>query len=117
MACYYNQRQTPALVFQPGDKVFLDASDIQTTRLSRKLAHNCLGPYIVDKQVNSNAYRLRLPRSMSHLHPVFNVVKLTPAPEDPIPTRHSSLLPDPIIVDDQEEWEVECILDSRIHCR
>lgn len=117
MARYYNQRRTPAPVFQPGDKVFLDALDIQTTRPSRKLAHNRLGPYIIDKQVNSNAYRLRLPRSMSRLHPVFNVVKLTPAPEDPIPTRHSSPPPDPVIVDDQEEWEVEHILDSRIHRR
>ena len=34
MAKYYDQRQTPAPVYQPGDKVYLDASDIQTTRPS-----------------------------------------------------------------------------------
>ena len=31
MAWYYNRRRTPALMFTPGDKVYLDASDIQTT--------------------------------------------------------------------------------------
>jgi len=28
MKRYYNRRRTPAPVFNPGDKVFLDASDI-----------------------------------------------------------------------------------------
>ena len=39
MAKYYDQTRTPALDYQPGDKVYLDASDIQTTRPSRKLSH------------------------------------------------------------------------------
>lgn len=117
MARYYNQRRTPAPVFKPGDKVFLEAEDIQTTRPSKKLSHNRLGPYVVEKQVNSNAYRLCLPCSMSRLHPVFNVVKLTLAPEDPIPTRHSSPPPDPIIINDHEEYEVEKILNSRVFRR
>lgn len=51
---------------------------------------------------------------MSHLHPVFNVVKLTPAPMDPIPGRHLRLLPLPELVDGEEEWIVEGILDSKV---
>jgi len=47
MARYYNQRRTPAPVFNPGDKVFLDASDIHTTQPSKKLSHRRLGPYPV----------------------------------------------------------------------
>jgi len=39
MKKYYDQRRTPALVFKPGDKVFLDASDIWTTRPLQKLSH------------------------------------------------------------------------------
>ena len=31
MARYYNQRWTPALDYKPGDKVYLDASNISTT--------------------------------------------------------------------------------------
>jgi len=39
MKRYYDHRRTPAPVFNPGDKVFLDTSDIQTTRPSQKLSH------------------------------------------------------------------------------
>jgi len=39
MKKYYDCRRTPALVFNPGNKVFLDASDIWTMRPSQKLSH------------------------------------------------------------------------------
>jgi len=39
MKKYYDQRRTPALVFKPGNKVFLDASDIWTMRPLQKLSH------------------------------------------------------------------------------
>jgi len=64
MARYYNQRRLLTPTYQPGDKVYLDASDISTTRPSRKLSHHQLGPYVIDKQVSQNAYRLKLPDPM-----------------------------------------------------
>jgi hypothetical protein len=36
---YYNRRREPAPVFTPGDKVWLDGSDIATNRPSSKLSH------------------------------------------------------------------------------
>ena len=54
---------------------------------------------------------------MKQLHPVFNVVKLTPAPDDPIPGRKTTDHPPPIIINGEAEWEVEEILDSRWHRR
>jgi hypothetical protein len=36
---YYNRRQEPAPIFKPGDKVWLDGSDIATNRPSSKLSH------------------------------------------------------------------------------
>jgi hypothetical protein len=36
---YYNRRREPALVITPGDRVWLDGSDIATNRLSSKLSH------------------------------------------------------------------------------
>jgi hypothetical protein len=38
-AMYYNRRREPALVFAPGDKVWLDGSNIATNRPSSKLSH------------------------------------------------------------------------------
>jgi len=39
MKRYYDQRKTLAPIFNPGDKVFLNASDIWTTCPSQKLSH------------------------------------------------------------------------------
>ena len=114
MAKYYNRTRALAPEYQPGDKVYLDASDIQTTRPSKKLSHRRLGPFPIVRKVGNSAYRLKLPPSMSRLHPVFNVVKLTPAPEDPILGRRPHLPPPPEIIQGEEEWIVEEILDSRV---
>ena len=54
---------------------------------------------------------------MKQLHPVINVVKLTPAPDDPIPGQKLMDHPPPIIIDGEAEWEVEEILDSCWHQR
>jgi len=39
MKKYYDRRRTPALVFKPSDKVFLNALDIWTTCPLQKLSH------------------------------------------------------------------------------
>jgi len=49
------------------------------------------------------AYRLKLPYRMKQLHPVFNVVKLTPAPDDPITGRKIEDHPPPIVIDREAE--------------
>jgi len=117
MKRYYDCQRTPALVFKPGDKVFLDASDIHTTRPSQKLSHRRLGPFVVERRIGPMAYRLRLSHGMKQLHPVFNVVKLTPAPDDLITGHMMEDHPPPIVINGEAEWEVEEILDSRWHQR
>ena len=51
---------------------------------------------------------------MSRLHPVFNVIKLTLAPDNPIIGRHPHPPPLLKIIDGVEEWIGEEILDSRM---
>ena len=60
MVRYYNQRCTPASTYQPGDEVYLDATDIQTTQPSKKLSHYCPGPFEIVKKVGNGAYNLKL---------------------------------------------------------
>ena len=117
MARYYNQRRSPTPQYQVGDKVYLDASDIKTTRPSAKLSHRNLGPFPIQAKVGPNAYRLRLPAALKRLHPVFHVVKLTPAPADPFPGRRPPPAPPPVLVDDVEEYHVEKVLNSRMFRR
>ena len=64
-----------------------------------------------------NAYRLLLPASMKRLHPVFNVIKLTLAPENPIPGRVAPPPPPPELVDGEEEYLVEEVINSRMFRR
>jgi hypothetical protein len=42
------------------------------------------------------------------------VVKLSPAPPDPILGRQLAPPPPPTLIDSEEEYEVEAILDSRM---
>jgi hypothetical protein len=114
MARYYNQRRSPAPSFAPGDMVYLDSSDIQMTWPSKKLSHHRLGPYPVKSWIGKYAYHLTLPFSMRRLHPVFNIVKVTLAPEDPICGRHQDPPPPLELVDGEEEYLVEEVLNSRM---
>jgi len=117
MTRYYNRRRSLAPMFQPGDWVYLDASDIKTTCPSPKLSHHRLGPFEIERQVGPLAYRLKLPHGLRQLHPVFNVVKLSTALDDPIPGRKPQAPLLSIVVDGEPEWEVEEVLDSCWHQR
>ena len=48
---------------------------------------------------------------MSRIHPVFNVVKLKAASEDPI-GHHNAPPPEPMLVEGEMEYKVEEVLDS-----
>jgi len=54
---------------------------------------------------------------MKQLHPVFNVVKLTLALDDPIIGHKTKDHPPPIVIDEEAKWEVEEILNSCWHWR
>jgi hypothetical protein len=66
------------------------------------------------KRIGNGAYHLKLFRSMSCLHPVFNVIKLTPALSNPIPRCHPKPPPPPKTMDGEEEWVVEEVLDCKV---
>jgi len=56
MAMYYNRKCIPAPEFKPGDKVFIDAQNLKTTRQSQKLDYCFIGPYVVEGKVGTHAY-------------------------------------------------------------
>ena len=74
-----------------------------------------LGPFKVIKVLSPTAYMLELPKTMK-CHPVFHVSQLSPyfSPTEEFPGRSEPEEPVPIVVDGNEEWEVEEILDSDI---
>jgi len=103
MMKYYNRRRSPVPIFKPGDRVYLDASDIKMTCPSPELSHRRLKPFEIEHQVGPLAYQLKLPHGLRQLHLVFNVVKLSAAPDNPILGRKLLALLPPIVVDGEPE--------------
>ncbi|MBW0565357.1 hypothetical protein O181_105072 [Austropuccinia psidii MF-1] len=99
--------------FQPGDKVWLASKNIKTTRPTKKLSERWVGPFEVLKKIGSHAYHLKLPQQWKSVHPVFHVSLLEPVKYSTIPNRHQ-LPPPPVLVEEQEEWEVAQVLDSKL---
>jgi hypothetical protein len=111
---YYNCRRTLAPIFKLGDMVWLDHSNIKMMGPSEKFRHCQLRPFEVEEKIGPSSYHIKLPLGLSHLHNVFPVIKLSLAEPDPFPGCVSPLLPPTELIDGEEEFEVEKILDSRI---
>ena len=115
IVCYYNQRRTLASMFSPRDKVFLDALDIKTMYSSTKLSHQRLRPFTIEQWVVPMVYQLKLPLAIKRLHLIFNMVKLSATLNDPISEWRPTPLSLLIIVDREEKWKVEEILNTCWH--
>ena len=98
-------------IFTPGQRVWLSAKDISLSSSCRKLAPRQLGPYEVIERTSDLTYRLALPPAMRQ-HPVFHVDQLSPWEGNEIHSQ-TPTPPDPVQVDNDLEYEVEQILDSR----
>src|SRR5882672_10509108 len=114
MARFYDAHQREAPLYAVRDKVWLNGQNITTTCPMKKLDHKWLGLYPVEKVISWSTYRLKLPSSFGRTHPVFSVTLLQPYNADVITERVQRDPPPPVVRDGVEEYEVECILDSRI---
>ncbi|KAF8756181.1 hypothetical protein RHS01_04909 [Rhizoctonia solani] len=93
-----------------GEKVWLDAKNVEIQSNSNKLDPKRLGPFEVTKKISSHAYRLKLPETLK-IHDVFYVGLLSKAhksPSQPFPER-----PPPETIEGEEEYKVEQIIDSK----
>ena len=110
-AKYYNANHRTAPAFQPGDKVLLSLENIRTIRPTRKFDHKRAGPFTVVEAIGSHAYRLNLPASMK-VHNVFHV-SLLESYNPPFIQGRKVVPPPPIIVNNEREYEVQAIVNSR----
>lgn len=101
--------------FDVDDMIMVSTKNWNTGRPSKKLDYQWAGPFrILAKE--GNAFRIDLPASIK-VHPVINPEHLRRAStSEPLPGQHADALP-PTTVNDQNEWEVEEILASRLRYR
>ena len=101
-------------MYAPGDYIWLLSHYIKITRPYWKLNYKRLGRFKVLRRVGLHAYLLELP-AIIKIHLVFHISLLKPCNSDPLPGQVQAENPFLIIVDKNNKWEIEEILNSRMH--
>jgi len=99
--------------YRVGDKILISTKDFLMElmkRVTKKLTEKFIGPYVVKKIVQENAVELELPASL-RIHPVFNVRRIVKYREQV--EGQKKILPPPVEVAGEKEYEVEEILDRQ----
>ena len=101
--------------WREGTLLWLEGTHIHTTHPKAKLAPRRYGPFKVKGKVGTLAYRLEIPQQWK-IHPVFHASMLTEYHET---TAHGKNFPKPPpeILNEEEHFEVEAVLDSKRHGR
>ena len=108
-AKYYNQKHKP-MSYSVGDLVMLSTKNLKQKRPSKKLSHKFVGPFRVEDKVGSQAYRLTLPNTY-RIHNTFHVSLLERYHHRTGDAEAESMLQAPELIDDDEQWEIEEIVD------
>src|ERR1700720_3944057 len=108
-----DSRRTSALNFGVGQQVFVKATYFRMTRPLKKLSEKNLGPFEIIAQVGPASFTLQLPKHMKAVHPVFHVSQLELSTLNTIPNQIQPP-PPPVEVDDDIEYEIPEILDSKL---
>ena len=103
----------PPREFKVGDKVWLDADKVHIHQASQKLGPRQLGPYPIIEKLSNRDYWLKLPTALK-IHNVFYVDCLAPWGGNKV---NGKLPPPPasVVVDGEEEYEVDEILNSCLY--
>ena len=78
-----DHRRRPAPNYQPGQRVWLSAKNLNLKVPSKKLAPRFVGPFPISQIISPAAVRLRLPRSL-RVHPTFHVSQVKPVKDSPL---------------------------------
>ena len=113
MKRYANRHRLEVAEYKVGDLVLLSTKDLKWQMIGRqleKLTERFVGPYKVKTIISSNAVKLELPSTVK-IYPIVNVSRIR---------RYTSQvkgqwkeMPQPIVIEGEEEWEVEKILNKR----
>ena len=97
--------------YQTGDQVWLEGCNLRIDRPSAKLAPKRYGPFKIGKVLSPITYQLVLPPQWK-IHDVFYADLLTPYHETEL-HRPNFTKPPPDLINGEEEYEVEEILQSQ----
>src|SRR5260370_12426331 len=116
MKWYYDWNREVAPEYKVRDKAWLNLQTYSSDHPMKKLDHKWAGPFTITKVISPAAIKLHLSTQEKKIHPVVSVSSVHPYMPDDIAKHPQPLQPGPIIVNDQDEYEVEEVLDSRFRC-
>ena len=108
-AKYYNKNHKPR-EFAVGELVLLSTRNLNQKRPSKKMSPKFAGPFRIEDKIGKQAYRLTLP-STYRIHNVFHVSLLEPYHHRAGGKDAHEFMQAPDLIDDDEQWEVEEIVD------
>ena len=92
--------------------MWLEAKNIHSNRLSKKLDQKRYRPFIISKNTSQGAFQLELPEKWI-IHNVFNEDLLTRCKELHFQGQYMEPEPSPTIINEEEEYEVEEVRKHR----
>ena len=110
-------RRRPAEAYKPGDKVLLSTKNLQLKVRSRKLLRKYVGPLEVmqspKEDGNPNVVYLKVPKTLKIQQPI-NVkdIKRYVSRDDDLGGEQDEM-PEPIVVDGEDRYEVEAVVAER----
>jgi len=113
MRKYANRKRSDVEEYKVGDLVMLSTKDLKyqmVRRRTEKLTERFVGPYKIKKIISSNMVKLEL-SSTVRIHPVVNVSRVRRYVGQVEGQKKEQ--PAPVIIEGEEEWEVERILNKR----
>jgi len=110
---YYNLHRKPDPNLQSADMVWLIPRNIMTTRPSKKLDYKKIGLFKILAKIGTSAYKLDLPPSMA-IHNTLHLSLLEPYQDNRFPSQIKEP-PPPIQIEGEDEYELDEIIDSRLH--
>jgi len=113
MRRYADRHRVEAVGYKIGDLVLLSTKDLKwqiVGRCSEKLTEQFVGPYKIKAIISSNVVELELLATVK-IHPVVNISRIRQYVDQVKGQRKE--VPQSVIVEGEEEWEVEKILNKR----
>ena len=111
---FSNHRRDHGLIIKEENMVWLDARNLATEHLSKKLSNKFKGPFHIICTIRTHTSKLEIPEDWGH-HDVFDNYLLRLAATDSLSEQVSPSLFPVILTEGEEEFEVKAIINSWMH--
>ena len=108
---FSNHRRDHELIIKEEDMVWLDARNLATEHLSKKLSNKFEGPFRIIRTIRTHTSKLEISEDWGH-HDVFSNYLLRLAATDSLPEQVFPPLFPVISTEGEEEFEVKAIINS-----